>query len=122
VDNKGLCAILLTSRVRRGFLFGPIIALALGVGFVALRKPGKLPGNVLKVTYMKEYGPDTIELQEGLLKKGARVLIVDDLLVSAVWVPTRTQQTCVGNWWYVDSGMSACASGWCCTSNMCARL
>lgn len=59
-----------------------MIAQTLGVGFVALRKPGKLPGVVLKETYAKEYGSDTIELQDGLLPKGARVLIVDDLLAT----------------------------------------
>ena len=78
-DKKITCVAGLEAR---GFLFGPMIAVKLGVGFVALRKPGKLPGVVLRETYMKEYGPDTIELQDGLIPKGARVLIVDDLLAT----------------------------------------
>jgi adenine phosphoribosyltransferase len=66
----------------RGFIFGPIVALALGVGFVPLRKPGKLPGTTLQQSYQKEYGPDTIELQVGAIKPNARVLLVDDLLAT----------------------------------------
>jgi adenine phosphoribosyltransferase len=66
----------------RGFIFGPIIALALGVGFVPLRKPGKLPGDTLSQSYQKEYGPDTIEVQRHAIKPGQRILIVDDLLAT----------------------------------------
>jgi adenine phosphoribosyltransferase len=66
----------------RGFIFGPVVALALGVGFVPLRKPGKLPGATLQQSYQKEYGPDTIELSVGAVKPKARVLLVDDLLAT----------------------------------------
>merc|ERR1719197_1855262 len=71
-----------TGLEARGFLFGPVIAQALGVGFVALRKPGKLPGNVVSQEYQKEYGPDKIFVQKDAVKAGARVLIVDDLLAT----------------------------------------
>ncbi|CAH1163513.1 unnamed protein product [Phaedon cochleariae] len=66
----------------RGFLFGPLIALDLNIPFVPIRKKGKLPGEVLTVSYSKEYGEDTLELQLGSIKKGQRVLLVDDLLAT----------------------------------------
>ncbi|ORZ03151.1 phosphoribosyltransferase-like protein [Syncephalastrum racemosum] len=64
----------------RGFLLGPILALKLNVPFVPVRKEGKLPGKCLRVTYEKHYGPDTFEMQEGVIPPGARVAIVDDVL------------------------------------------
>ena len=63
-----------------GFLFGPIIALELGIPFVPIRKQGKLPGPVISANYQKEYGKDVFELQRDALSAGQRVLIVDDLL------------------------------------------
>ena len=66
----------------RGFLFGAPLALALGVPFVMIRKKGKLPGDVESFSYDLEYGSDTVEMKRGSLKKGARVLIVDDLLAT----------------------------------------
>lgn len=66
----------------RGFLFGPIVANFLEVGFVSIRKPSKLPGKVLRHTYAKEYGTDTLEIPDGLLQQGSRVLIVDDILAT----------------------------------------
>lgn len=66
----------------RGFLFGPTLALALNAGFVPVRKPGKLPGPTYKVEFQKEYGSDVFELQEGVIPKGAKVLIVDDILAT----------------------------------------
>ncbi|CAK9440363.1 uncharacterized protein LODBEIA_P44630 [Lodderomyces beijingensis] len=66
----------------RGFLFGPTLALALNAGFIPVRKPGKLPGPVYKVEFQKEYGADVFELQEGVIPKGAKVLIVDDILAT----------------------------------------
>nr|CAD2138382.1 unnamed protein product [Meloidogyne enterolobii] len=64
----------------RGFLFGPIIALELGIPFVPVRKSGKLPGPVISASYQKEYGKDVFEVQQDALSAGQRVLIVDDLL------------------------------------------
>jgi adenine phosphoribosyltransferase len=66
----------------RGFLFGPAIALALGVGFVPVRKPGKLPRATRRATYELEYGTDTLEMHRDAIPPGARVLLVDDLLAT----------------------------------------
>lgn len=66
----------------RGFLFGPTLALALNAGFVPIRKPGKLPGAILSAEFMKEYGADKFEMQEGVIPKGARIVIVDDILAT----------------------------------------
>ena len=66
----------------RGFLLAAPLALALGTGFVMLRKQGKLPGTTVRHTYALEYGTDTIEIQQDAFKKGARVVLVDDLLAT----------------------------------------
>ncbi|GMM37657.1 adenine phosphoribosyltransferase [Saccharomycopsis crataegensis] len=66
----------------RGFLFGPTLALALGAGFIPVRKPGKLPGKTHQVTFKKEYGEDTFEMQDSIIKSGSTVLIVDDILAT----------------------------------------
>lgn len=66
----------------RGFLFGPSLALRLGASFVAVRKKGKLPGPCVTAQYMKEYGPDYFQLQEGSIKPGQKVLIVDDIIAT----------------------------------------
>ncbi|ODV77120.1 adenine phosphoribosyltransferase [Suhomyces tanzawaensis NRRL Y-17324] len=66
----------------RGFLFGPTLALALNAGFVPVRKPGKLPGDVHQVEFQKEYGSDKFEMQKGVIPEGAKVLIVDDILAT----------------------------------------
>ncbi len=66
----------------RGFILGAALAQVLGVGFVPVRKPGKLPGHVLSQTYALEYGQDTLELHADALPAGARVLLVDDVLAT----------------------------------------
>lgn len=66
----------------RGFLIGAPLATHLGVGFVPLRKAGKLPPPTDAVTYDLEYGTATIELRSGTLPAGARVLVVDDVLAT----------------------------------------
>lgn len=66
----------------RGFLFGAPMALRLGVGFVPIRKPGKLPCEVEKATYELEYGTDTLEVHKDAITPGQRVLVVDDLLAT----------------------------------------
>ncbi|MBF0123608.1 MAG: adenine phosphoribosyltransferase [Candidatus Omnitrophica bacterium] len=66
----------------RGFIFGTALAYKLGVGFVPIRKKGKLPAKTRAVTYDLEYGTDTLEIHEDALKAGDRVLIVDDLLAT----------------------------------------
>ena len=54
----------------------------MGKGFIPIRKPGKLPGEVVKFEYSLEYGKDVLEISKGALKKGDRVAIVDDLLAT----------------------------------------
>jgi len=66
----------------RGFIFGAIIAYELGVSFVPVRKPGKLPFETEKASYEKEYGEDELEMHSDAIKKGDKVLIVDDLLAT----------------------------------------
>lgn len=66
----------------RGFIFGAPLALKLGVPFVPARKPGKLPAKCVKVEYTLEYGTDTLEMHEDAFEKGARVLVVDDLIAT----------------------------------------
>ncbi|TWI56274.1 adenine phosphoribosyltransferase [Halalkalibacter nanhaiisediminis] len=66
----------------RGFVVGCPIAYALDAGFVPVRKPGKLPREVLKVDYGLEYGKDSLTIHRDSIKKGQRVLIADDLLAT----------------------------------------
>lgn len=66
----------------RGFIFGPPIALALGAKFVPLRKPKKLPGEVISEEYSLEYGTDKMEMHVGAVQAGERVLVVDDLIAT----------------------------------------
>lgn len=66
----------------RGFLFGTPLAMELGIGFVPVRKPGKLPWKTRSVEYELEYGTDTVEIHEDAVAPGERVLIVDDLLAT----------------------------------------
>ncbi len=66
----------------RGFLFGVPLALQLGIGFVPVRKPGKLPWKTNRVEYVLEYGSDAVEIHQDAVHKGERVLLVDDLLAT----------------------------------------
>jgi adenine phosphoribosyltransferase len=66
----------------RGFIFGAAVAYKLGTGLVPVRKKGKLPHKTLSVTYDLEYGKDTLEIHQDAFQKGARILIVDDLLAT----------------------------------------
>jgi adenine phosphoribosyltransferase len=66
----------------RGFILGGAVAVALGTGFVPIRKPGKLPHDRLRVDYQLEYGSDGLEAHVDALGTGARVLIVDDVLAT----------------------------------------
>lgn len=66
----------------RGFMIGAPVALALGIGFVALRKPGKLPPPVRSESYALEYGSASLELGPATVAAGDRVVIVDDLLAT----------------------------------------
>ncbi|MGL5007671.1 MAG: adenine phosphoribosyltransferase [Plesiomonas sp.] len=66
----------------RGFFFGTPVALALGVGFVPVRKPGKLPREVIAESYALEYGTDTLEMHIDAIVPGDKVLVIDDLLAT----------------------------------------
>ena len=66
----------------RGFIFGTALALALGKGFIPIRKPGKLPSKTATESYELEYGTDTIEVHTDAVSPGERVLMVDDLLAT----------------------------------------
>ena len=66
----------------RGFIFGSAVAKALKVGFIPIRKQGKLPYRTESVTYDLEYGTDTLEIHSDAVKPGSRVLMVDDLLAT----------------------------------------
>jgi adenine phosphoribosyltransferase len=66
----------------RGFIFGMPLAYQLGVGFVPVRKPGKLPAATISESYQLEYGTNTLEIHQDGVKPGQRVLVVDDLLAT----------------------------------------
>lgn len=66
----------------RGFIFGPALAYRLNAGFVPVRKPGKLPSETAKISYDLEYGSNSLEIHKDAIRKGERVLIVDDLLAT----------------------------------------
>jgi adenine phosphoribosyltransferase len=66
----------------RGFIFGAPVAVAMGIGFAPVRKPGKLPWRTTKRTYDLEYGTDSLEMHADAVVQGTRVVIVDDLLAT----------------------------------------
>jgi adenine phosphoribosyltransferase len=73
---------LLVGIESRGFLVAAPLAYELGLGFVMVRKQGKLPGQTARFTYDLEYGSDTIEIQEDAIGAGQRVIVLDDLLAT----------------------------------------
>lgn len=66
----------------RGFIFGVPLAQELGLPFVPIRKPGKLPCDTFSVSYELEYGTDSLEIHQDAFAKGSRVLVIDDLLAT----------------------------------------
>jgi adenine phosphoribosyltransferase len=66
----------------RGFIFGAPVALELGVGFVLVRKQGKLPSKIVQEEYELEYGTDVVEMHADAVSPGQRVLLVDDLIAT----------------------------------------
>jgi adenine phosphoribosyltransferase len=66
----------------RGFITGAVLAHRLGLGFVPIRKPGKLPGETASEEYELEYGKDKIEVHKDAIPEGSRVLLVDDLIAT----------------------------------------
>jgi adenine phosphoribosyltransferase len=74
----------------RGFIFGAAVAYRLGTGLVPVRKKGKLPYKTNAVTYDLEYGTDTLEIHQDAIKKGDKILVVDDLLATGGTVKAVT--------------------------------
>jgi adenine phosphoribosyltransferase len=66
----------------RGFIFGTAVAYKMGLGFVPLRKPGKLPGKTYSESYQLEYGEDQLEIHVDAIEPDARVLLIDDLIAT----------------------------------------
>ncbi|GMM51494.1 adenine phosphoribosyltransferase [Starmerella bacillaris] len=79
---KPLAPTVIVGLDARGFLFGPTLALELGVSFVPVRKEGKLAGEVYRAVYQKEYGEDVFCLQKSAINKGDKVVIVDDIIAT----------------------------------------
>lgn len=75
----------------RGFILGAPLAYEMGLGFTLIRKPKKLPGQVLAVEYDLEYGTDSLEIHTDAFAPGTRVLVVDDLLATGgtIWAATE---------------------------------
>ncbi|MEE3650781.1 MULTISPECIES: adenine phosphoribosyltransferase [unclassified Brenneria] len=78
--NTGITKVVGTEA--RGFLFGAPVALALGVGFVPVRKPGKLPRPTISESYELEYGTDSLEIHSDAIGADDKVLVIDDLLAT----------------------------------------
>ncbi|ELR67305.1 Adenine phosphoribosyltransferase [Photobacterium marinum] len=87
--DKGITKVIGTEA--RGFLFGAPLALELGVGFVPVRKPGKLPREVIGESYELEYGQDTLEIHVDAIEEGDKVLLVDDLLATGGTIEATTK-------------------------------
>ena len=79
---KGLDITSVVGIESRGFIFGAAVAKELGVGFVPIRKPGKLPAVTISESYELEYGTDTVEIHADALTESDRVLLIDDLLAT----------------------------------------
>jgi adenine phosphoribosyltransferase len=79
---RGAGVDLVVAAEARGFILGGAVARELGVGFVPVRKPGKLPAATTGETYQLEYGTDTLEIHTDAIRPGQRVLLLDDLLAT----------------------------------------
>jgi adenine phosphoribosyltransferase len=78
-DSRVDCVVAVEAR---GYIFGAPLAYKLGVGFVPIRKPGKLPAKTISESYDLEYGTNTLEIHEDGIEPGQRVLVIDDLLAT----------------------------------------
>lgn len=79
---QGLSPQYIVGMESRGFILGAALAYKLGVGFIPVRKPGKLPAAVYAASYDLEYGSDRLEMHEDAIEPGSKVLIVDDLIAT----------------------------------------
>ncbi|MDX1654505.1 MAG: adenine phosphoribosyltransferase [Candidatus Competibacteraceae bacterium] len=80
--ERGIEADVLACPEARGFIFGAALAYRLGLGFVPIRKPNKLPHKIARVEYQLEYGTDAVEMHSDAVTPGQRVVLVDDLLAT----------------------------------------
>lgn len=102
----------------RGFILGAALARELDVGFVPVRKPGKLPGHTLSQDYGLEYGRDRLEIHADALPAGARVIVVDDVLATggtlkaALVLVERQGARIVGTGVLVELGFLEARTGW----------
>lgn len=100
----------------RGFFLGPLVAERLGVGFIPIRKPGKLPRETLSVSYELEYGSDSLEIHRDAARAGQNILLVDDLLATggtaqaAVSLLEQTGASVIGCGFIVELGFLSGAS------------
>ena len=81
-ESGAACVDKVIGMEARGFILAAPVALALGVGFVPVRKPGKLPSATYAVSYSLEYGDATLEMHTDALEPGERVLLIDDVLAT----------------------------------------
>jgi adenine phosphoribosyltransferase len=92
----------------RGFIFGAPLAYMLNVGFVPIRKRGKLPGEIISVNYDLEYGTDQIEIHTDALQKGERVILIDDLIatggtaLAAIELINKMEAEIIENFFLID--------------------
>ncbi|MCB1518680.1 MAG: adenine phosphoribosyltransferase [Hyphomicrobiaceae bacterium] len=99
-EHRGLGITHVAGIEARGFIFGAAVAISLGVGFVPIRKSGKLPGETIGQNYALEYGVDTIEMHADVIGSVHRVLLVDDLIatggtaIAALSLLRRTGAAC----------------------------
>ncbi|MFH2219982.1 MAG: adenine phosphoribosyltransferase [Pseudomonadota bacterium] len=75
----------------RGFIFGAVLAYKLNVGFVPVRKAGKLPYKTIRESYTLEYGESVVEMHEDAIKKGEKILVVDDLIATGGTIGAATK-------------------------------
>lgn len=78
----------------RGFVFGAAVAARLGLGFVPVRKPGKLPVATIGIDYALEYGIDRLEIDPGAVREGQRIVLIDDLLATGGTARAAAQLLC----------------------------
>ena len=91
----------------RGFILGSAVAARLGLGFVPVRKPGKLPARTRRASYALEYGTDSLEIHEDAIRPGERILVVDDVFATG-----RARSRSWSRGWAGGSPSTRSSSSW----------
>lgn len=91
IQTNNLKPDLILGPESRGFIFGSLLAAHLGIGFIPVRKPGKLPFKKIQIEYSLEYGTNILEMHEDAISDGQRVIIIDDLLATGGTVEACTK-------------------------------